>query len=47
MGNSAAYINSWLKALADDRKLVVVAAAQAQKAVDVVVGTSFETDDES
>jgi len=34
--NSAAYIDGWLKALDDDKKLVVVAAAQAQRAVDYV-----------
>jgi len=36
--NSASYISGWLKALKDDRKLVVVAAAQSQKAVDYIKG---------
>ncbi len=36
--NAAAYIKGWLKALRDDRKLVVVAAAQAQKAADWILG---------
>lgn len=40
--NSAAYIQSWLKRLKDDRKLVVQAAAQAQKAADLICGTKFE-----
>lgn len=38
--NSAAYINSWLGRLKDDRKLVVTAAAAAQKAVDYMTGNS-------
>lgn len=36
LDNSAAYIAGWLKRLQDDRKLIVVAAAQAQKAADYV-----------
>lgn len=39
---SAAYIAGWLKALANDRKLVIQAAAKAQKAVDLIAGVSFE-----
>jgi len=35
--NSAAYIQGWLKALKNDKKLVVVAAAQAQKAADYIL----------
>jgi antirestriction protein ArdC len=38
---SAAYIAGWLKALSSDRRLVVQAAAQAQKAVDMIVGETF------
>jgi antirestriction protein ArdC len=40
--NSASYIASWLKALKDDPKLVVLAGAQAQKAVDHITGREFE-----
>ena len=40
---SAAYIASWLKALEDDRRLAVVAAGQAQRAVDHMLGRSPET----
>ena len=40
--NSAAYVASWLKALRNDKKLVVLAAAQAQKAVDHITGRAFE-----
>ena len=36
--NSAAYIQNWLKALKDDRKLLVMAAAQGQKASDWIIG---------
>jgi antirestriction protein ArdC len=42
LDNSAAYIASWLKALRDDKKLVVFAGAQAQKAVDHILGRAFE-----
>ena len=37
--NSAAYLQSWLKALKNDNRLVVYAAAQAQKAADFILGT--------
>ena len=35
--NSTAYIAGWLKELKNDKRMVVIAAAQAQKAVDFVV----------
>ena len=38
----AGYIASWLKALQDDKKLIVQAAAAAQKATDAVLGTTKE-----
>ena len=34
--SSASYIRSWIKAFQDDRKMVVIAAAQAQKATDYI-----------
>ena len=37
MDNSAAYIQSWLKALRNDRNMVLVAAAKAEKAVDYIL----------
>lgn len=40
--NSAAYIQSWLKQLKDDKTLVVKAGAQAQKAADHILGVKFE-----
>lgn len=39
--NSAAYVSSWLQRLKDDRRLVVQAAAQAQKAADFILGRTF------
>jgi antirestriction protein ArdC len=42
---SAAYIANWLQALKDQPRLVIQAAAQAQKAVDLIVGTKFDEDD--
>lgn len=39
--NSAAYIASWLKALRNDPKAVVIAAAQAQRAADYIRGISY------
>lgn len=41
--NHAAYIGSWLKALKDDKRMVVFAAAQAQKASDFILGVRKET----
>jgi len=40
--NSAAYIAEWLKRMKDDKKLIVHAAAQAQRAADFILGTKFE-----
>ncbi|MFC1528409.1 zincin-like metallopeptidase domain-containing protein [Candidatus Latescibacterota bacterium] len=36
--NSTSYIQSWLRALRDDVKMVVIAAGHAQKAVDYITG---------
>ena len=43
---SAAYIASWLRALRDDRRLAVVAAAQAQRAADHILGRDPESTDD-
>jgi antirestriction protein ArdC len=40
LDNSAAYVASWLSRLKDDPKLVVQAAAQAQKAADFILAVS-------
>lgn len=37
LDNSAAYINGWLKALNNDKRMVVHAASQAQKAADYII----------
>ncbi len=42
--NSAGYIASWLRALHDDKKLVVSAAAQAQRASDLVIQPSRQAE---
>lgn len=42
--NSAAYIASWLQRLSDDPKLVVNAAAQAQKAADFILGIDHKAE---
>jgi len=39
--NSVAYIRSWLQRLKDDRRLIVQAAAQAQKASDFILARQF------
>jgi antirestriction protein ArdC len=36
--NSAAYIQGWLKVLKNDKKLLVLAAAQGQKSADYILG---------
>jgi antirestriction protein ArdC len=40
--NSAAYVAEWLKRLKEDKKLIVQAAAQAQRATDFVLGRTYE-----
>jgi len=42
ISNSTAYIQSWLKKLRDDVKMVVLAAAQAQKASDFILDRKFD-----
>ncbi len=41
LDNSAAYVKSWLEQLRNDKALIVHAAAQAQKAADYILGTTF------
>jgi antirestriction protein ArdC len=48
VGQSAAYVGHWLNVLRGDHKLVVQAAAQAQRAADRIRGITYEkADDES
>ncbi len=42
MENSAAYVGSWLRRLKDDKKLIVQASGQAQKAADYILGVAFD-----
>ena len=41
LDNSASYIQSWLARLKEDRRLIVQAAAAAQKAADFILDTQF------
>jgi antirestriction protein ArdC len=40
--NSTAYIQGWLKALRNDTRMVIMAAAQAQKAADFILNLDFK-----
>lgn len=40
--NSTAYIKGWLKALQNDKRMVLLAASQAQKAADYILGAGHE-----
>ena len=44
LGNSAAYIASWLKHLSNDKKMIFAAATKAQKAVDYILNKSFDVE---
>jgi antirestriction protein ArdC len=39
--NSAAYIQGWLKKLRNDKKMIVLAAAKAQKAADYILNIQY------
>lgn len=41
LDNSASYIQSWLRVLKNDKRMVVYAAAQAQKACDYILGVEY------
>lgn len=40
--NSASYIQSWLRKLKNDKKLIIIASQQAQKAVDYILGIDHD-----
>ena len=42
LDQSAAYLKGWLKPLADEPRFAVQAAANAQRAADLILGTAFE-----
>lgn len=46
LDQSAAYVGNWLEKLRDDKKLVVQAAAAAQRSSDFILGTTFEESEE-
>lgn len=41
--NNASYIKSWIKTFKNDSKVLIMAAAQAQKAVDYILQTPAES----
>ncbi len=44
--NSAAYVQSWIKALKNDTKMIVVASGKAEKAVQYIIHGKEETNEE-
>ena len=44
--NTTAYLQNWISRLEQDNKLIVQAAASAQRAVDLITGHNFATDEE-
>lgn len=44
---SAAYLQSWLKVLKSDSKMIIQAAGKAQKSADFILGTTFDVYNES
>lgn len=45
--NSVAYVQSWLKQIRGDNTLVIAAAGRAQRAVDYVLGITYENNDDN
>ena len=46
LDDSASYVGGWLERLQDDRKLVVSAAGFAQRAADLILGVTFEEEED-
>ena len=44
--NSVAYINSWIKVLQSDSRMIITAAARAEKAVEMILGKEVYQDAE-
>ena len=44
--NTIAYIQNWIAKLEEDNRLIVHAAANAQRAVDLILGSTFEEEKE-
>ena len=45
--NTTAYIQNWIEKLEEDSRLIVHAAANAQRAVDLILGSTFEEENET
>ena len=45
--NTTAYIQNWIEKLEEDNRLIVHAAANAQRAVDLILGSTFEEENET
>jgi len=45
--NTTAYIQNWIEKLEEDNRLIVQAAANAQRAVDLILGSTFEEEKET
>jgi antirestriction protein ArdC len=45
--NTTAYIQNWIAKLEEDNRLIVCAAANAQRAVDLILGSTFEEENET
>ena len=45
--NTSAYIQNWIAKMQEDNRLIVHAAANAQRAVDPILGTTFEQEREA
>jgi antirestriction protein ArdC len=45
--NTTAYLQNWISQLKKDNRLIVQAGANAQKAVDLILGTTFEDQGET
>jgi len=45
--NTTAYIQNWIAKLEEDNRLIVQAAANAQRAVDCILGNAFEEEKEA
>jgi len=45
--NTIAYIQNWIEKLEEDNRLIVHAAANAQRAVDCILGSTFEKESET
>ena len=43
LDESAAYIDFWLKALKENKKIIVSSSQQAQKAVDYILGVEWKS----